>query len=49
MFLKEKFGLDPEFTGKPIEVSQDLGSKSVEPQVVDEMPAVDEIPAAPGS
>ena len=41
MFLKEKFGLGPEFIGKPIEVSQDRGSKSVEPQVVDETQAVD--------
>ena len=41
MFLKDKFGLGPEFIGKTIEVSQDLGSESVEPQVVDETPAVD--------
>ena len=41
MFLKEKYGLGPEFIGKTIEVSQDLGSESVEPQVVDEIPAVD--------
>ena len=42
MFLKEKFGLGPEFIGKKtIEVSQDLGSESVEPQVVNESPAVD--------
>ena len=30
-----------EFIGKTIEVSQDLSSESVEPQVVDESPAVD--------
>ena len=45
---KEKFELGPEFIGKTIEVSQDLGSESVEPQVVDESPAV-EIPAVYGS
>ena len=33
----------PEFTRKTIEVSQDLGSESVEPQVVDEITAVDEV------
>ena len=41
MFDKEKFGLSPEFSRKTNEVSQDLGSDSVEPQVVDEIPAVD--------
>ena len=38
-----------EFIGKTIEVSQDLGSESVKPQVVDESPALDEIPAVDGS
>ena len=37
-----KFGLGLEFSGKAIEVSQDLGSESVEPQVADKSPAVDE-------
>ena len=48
-FLKEKLGLGPEYTGKPIELSQDLGSESLEPQVVDESSAFDEIPAIDGS
>ena len=30
-------------------MSQDLGSESVKPQVVDESPALDEIPAVDGS
>ena len=41
MATKEKFWLYPEFTEKTIEVSRDLGSESVEPQVVDETQAVD--------
>ena len=41
MFMKDKFGLGPEFTGKTIEVSQDLDSESAQPQMVDETPAVD--------
>ena len=41
MFFKHTFGLGPEFTGKTIEVSQDQCSESIEPQVVDESPAVD--------
>ena len=42
MFMKDKFGLGPEFTGKTIEVSQGQGSEWVEPQVVDETAAVDQ-------
>ena len=41
MFLKEKFGFGPEFTKRTIEVRHDLISESVEPQMVDEIPAVD--------
>ena len=41
--------MGPEFIGKTIEVSQDLDSESVEPQVIDETPAVDKIPAVDGS
>ena len=37
--------MGPEFPGKTIEVRQDLGSESVEPQVVVETPAVEETKA----
>ena len=41
MFFKENYGLGPKFNGKMNEVSQDLGSESVEPQIVDESLGVD--------
>ena len=44
-----KIGIGPRLHRKKIEVSQDLVSESVVPQVVDEILAVDEISAVDGS
>ena len=49
MFVEDKFGLGLEFTRKTIEVSQDLGSESVGPQVVDETLAVNVSQTVDGS
>ena len=48
-FSRKKLDWAQSSLEKTIEVRQDLGSESVEPQVVDKSPAVDEIPEVDGS